>query len=206
LSPSLKASHIPSSVTQAADGEREFGRNEGFSPKTRDVSRGVKVTAVKVLDAKVIIGKSGLDKSIQSEHGFEKHKRSPYYPQFDVNCLFILTDPGGREKMPIDNADQAAPETSKKWKDLIALSKIATGIREARKDFSAALPLVADGYYIGKGKWMRETIRDEKGLRIVFAPPWTGPYRVQHKGSNRLRSHAGEKARSFAQHSQWRDA
>jgi hypothetical protein len=185
---------------------QQLGRIEGYSPKTRDGSRGVKVTAVKVLDAKVIIGKSGLDKSIQSEHGFKKHKRSPYYPQFDVNCLFILTDPGGREKMPIDNADQAAPETSKKWKDLIALSKIATGIREARKDFSAALPLVADGYYIGRGIWMRETIRDEKGLRIVFAPPWTGPYRVQHKGSNRLRSHAGEKARSFAQHSQWRDA
>jgi hypothetical protein len=103
LSPSLKASHTPSAVTQAADGEREFGRNEGFSPKTRDVSRGVKVTAVKVLDA----------------------------------------------GMPIDNADQAAPETSKKWKDFIDFSKITPGIRKARKDFVAAHPIVTDGYYIG---------------------------------------------------------
>jgi hypothetical protein len=139
---------------------QQFGRNKGYSPKTRDVSREVKVTAAKVLDA----------------------------------------------KMPIDNADQAAPETSKKWKDLIALSKITLGIRKTRKDFGAELPLVADGCYIGNGIWIRETIRGEKGLRIVFAPPRTGPYRVQHKGSNRLRSHASEKARSFAQHSQWRDA
>jgi hypothetical protein len=66
-------------------------------------------------------------------------------------------------KMPIENADQAAPETSKKWKDLIALSKITPGIRKAREDFGAALLLVADGYYIGNGIWIRETIRGEKG-------------------------------------------
>jgi hypothetical protein len=56
----------------------------------------------------------GLYKSTQSEHGFEKYKRSPYYPQFEVHGLSILTDPGGTAKMPFENADQAAPETLKK--------------------------------------------------------------------------------------------